>query len=200
VADDAHVLLCTCRDAGELQMLRAALEARGVPLRIEGATTHGMLGMIHGAGLAPRVLVPPVWRPMARQIAAEIVGPFEDEEQDGGPRAVAGTPFRGLSPEAEPEADDHDHDHDHDHDPVGGLARRNVAVPLMLAVFGLPWGLGHIYAGRPRRGVALMVVALGAAGLWFSGVSIAWVVLVAVGLADLAGSIALIQGDHRDRR
>ncbi|MBL8945262.1 MAG: DUF2007 domain-containing protein [Myxococcales bacterium] len=201
MADDALVLLCTCRDAGELQMLRAALEARGVPLRIEGATTHGMLGMIHGAGLAPRVMVPPQWRATAREIAAEIVGPFDDGGDDDAPRAIAATPFRAMTPDPdEPDGDaEPDDDDDDDDDDVATVApaRRSFAVPLMLAVLGLPWGFAHIYARRPVRGLALMVTAAIAAGWVLSGSMLGAYLLGTVALVDLVGSIALIARDNR---
>lgn len=205
MADDALVLLCTCRDAGELQMLRAALEARGVPLRIEGATTHGMLGMIHGAALAPRVMVPPQWRATARQIAAEIVGPFDDGGDDGTPRAIAATPFRAMTPDPDDELEDPaelEDDEPDDEDDVATVAptRRSVAVPLMLAVLGLPWGFAHIYARRPMRGLALMFTAAVAAGWLLSGSMIGAYLLAAVGLVDLVGSIALITRDNRATR
>jgi hypothetical protein len=189
-------------------MLRAALEARGVPLRIEGATTHGMLGMIHGAGLAPRVMVPKAWRTTAREIAAEIVGPFDDAADDDAPRVIAATPFRAMTPEPdEPDGDDGDggddddrDDDDDDHEVATvAPARRSFAVPLMLAVLGLPWGFAHIYARRPMRGLALMLTAAIAAGWLLSGSMLGAGLLATVALVDLVGSFVLIARDNRGR-
>lgn len=191
MADDAHVLLCTCRDMGELQMLRAALEARGVPVWIEGAAVHGVLGMIHGAALAPRVMVPPAWRSTAREIAADIVGPFDDD--DDAPAPTGGNtslPFRTEGPELDADPNDPDEEEDDD-DAIEVAAPKPLrfAIPLMLVVLGLPWGFGHIYARRPVHGLLLLLLTAAAAAALFGGVRHAGMMLAAIGLADLVGSL-----------
>ena len=99
-------------------------------------------------------------------------------------------------PDGDAEPDDDDDDDDDDVATVAP-ARRSFAVPLMLAVLGLPWGFAHIYARRPVRGLALMVTAAIAAGWVLSGSMLGAYLLGTVALVDLVGSIALIARDNR---
>jgi hypothetical protein len=182
-------------------MARAALEARGVPVRVDGAATHGVLGMIHGAALAPRVMVPRPWRATAREIVADIVGPFADEGDDAREDAAReALPFRVAGQDdGAPEDDAPDHDVD-DIDDAPVPARRSLAIPVMLGMLAMPWGFGHVYARKPRIGVALMAVALVAAAFWVSGSYPAIGVLVAVALADVFGSMVFIARYNRSLR
>jgi hypothetical protein len=196
VADDAYVLLCTCREMGELQMVRAALEARGVPVRIEGAAVHGVLGMIHGAALAPRVMVPPPWRATAREIVADIVGPFDEDPDDARDDAQReDLPFRTAAAETDEAEDDDAQDvaaTDEDENEVAAPPRRSLAIPVMLGMLALPWGFGHVYARQPAIGLSLMAVALVAAILFFSGVYQAGALLIAVAITDVVGSMIFV--------
>ncbi len=185
-------------------MVRAALEARGVPVRIEGAAIHGVLGMLHGAALAPRVLVPSLWRSTAKAIVTDIVGPFDDDlgEASAGKTKTA-LPFRAEAVEQDGGDDDQADDDEADDDDIDDAlvpvapARRSFAVPLMLGMLGLPWGFGHIYARHPGPGAALMVLAGGAAAAWLAGVPFAGLALIAVGLMDIVGSMLLIARYNR---
>lgn len=200
VADDAYVLLCTCRDVAEVQMARAALEARGVPVRIEGAAIQGVLGMIHGAAVAPRVMVPAAWRATAREIVADIVGPF-DASGDVAP--TDGTredlPFRTPGPDddgpLDEEQDDDDgplDEHDDDDDDTPTPPRRSLAIPIMLGMLALPWGFGHLYARQPKIGIPLLAISAVSAILFFSGIYEAMFALVAVGVTDVVGSMFFV--------
>ncbi len=196
MADDSYVLLCTCRDIAEVQMARAALEARGVPVRIEGAAVQGVLGMIHGAALAPRVMVPKAWRATARQIVADIVGPFDEETEDAKSDAAReDLPFRApIEDEDDAEPDDIAEAED---DEVQAPRKRSLAIPVMLGMLALPWGFGHVYARKPAIGIALMVVAFVAAIAFFSGVYEAGGVLIAVAITDVVGSMFFVAKYNR---
>jgi hypothetical protein len=197
VADDAYVLLCTCRHIAEVQMARAALEARGVPVRIEGAAVQGVLGMIHGAALAPRVMVPKAWRKTAREIVADIVGPFDAEDEDDDAEGMReDLPFRTAAADDEvgEEPDDVVAPED---DEAPAPVRRSFAIPVMLGMLAMPWGFGHIYARKPMIGVALMVIAVAAAIAFFSGIYEAGSVLIAVAITDVIGSMFFVARYNR---
>ena len=181
--DEPFVLLCECRNVGELQLVRAALEANSVPMRIEGEATHGVLGAIYGAAQTPRVLVPPKWLKAARSIAADIVGPFDDTEAEA-EQDDKGSPFR------EDAAPDESDAAAADPDDAGPLVRKKMlGVPFLLAMFMLAIGFGHIYAGRVRTGIVLMALTLvGIVDLIF-GAGWGALLIVAVELFDLVGGL-----------
>lgn len=199
MADDAYVLLCTCRHIAEVQMARAALEARGVPVRIEGAAVQGVLGMIHGAALAPRVMVPKPWRATAREIVADIVGPFDEESEDArSDGAREDLPFRApVEDEADVAEPEPDEIAEPEEDEVATPARRSLAVPVMLGMLAMPWGFGHVYARKPAIGIALMVIAVAAAVAYFSGIYEASGVLIAVAITDVVGSMFFVARYNR---
>jgi len=87
------VTLVECNDVGELHALRAALEAHGVPCQIQGEHTHGILGSFHGSMVRSRVMVPRPGLAVARQLAEDIVGPF-DERPPTDDAAPDELPFR----------------------------------------------------------------------------------------------------------
>ncbi|HET6581861.1 MAG TPA: hypothetical protein VFG69_00415, partial [Nannocystaceae bacterium] len=116
MSDDSYVLLCECRNTSELQLVRSALQAHDVPMRVIGEAAHGVLGAIHGAALMPRVLVPKAWLPTAQGIAADVVGPF-DEAEPAEDDSAARSPFREGAAELDatepnPGIDDDDDDDD----------------------------------------------------------------------------------------
>ena len=202
MTDDAYVLLCTCRDIAEVQMARAALEARGVPVRIEGAAMQGVLGMIHGAALAPRVMVPKPWRATAREIVADIVGPFDGQDDDHKAEGLReDLPFRTAAADDELVEQEGDAEADevaeHEQDETPAPVRRSFAIPVMLGMLAMPWGFGHVYARQPVIGVVLMAIALVAAVLWFSGVYAAGGVLIGVAITDVVGSMFFVARYNR---
>jgi len=66
---DEWVRLIECNDVVELHTVRATLEARGVPCRVRGEHTHGIMGAMQGAVVRSRVEVPR-WVPT---VARELV-------------------------------------------------------------------------------------------------------------------------------
>lgn len=184
-------------------MARAALEARGVPVRIEGAAMQGVLGMIHGGAVAPRVMVPKQWRSTARDIVADIVGPFDEpSDQAGDDGKREDLPFRTAGPDDD-DSDDDDGDaeeraeEEDDDDGPATPPRRTLAIPLMLGLLAMPWGFGHLYARRPKTGLVLLGTSAITAILFFSGFYQALGVLIAIGLFDVVGSMFFVVRHNR---
>lgn len=191
VDDEPYVLLCECRNVGELHLVRAALQAHGVPLRVEGEAVHGVLGAIHGAAQMPRILVPPKWLQSAREIAADIVGPFDEAPADVDDEAP-GSPFREGAAEDDAQAEPDDE---------GPLERPKMhGVPLLLAMLGLAVGLGHIYARRMRTGLFLLAFAIVGVVAMIGGRPWGVVVVVAVELTDLVGALVAVTMYNRALR
>jgi Putative prokaryotic signal transducing protein len=184
--NEAYVLLCRCRDAVEAQAVRAALDARGIPVRVEGEHMHGILGSLHGAMVQPRIMVPPAALGVSRQLAAEIVGPFDDPDEPLDPHGE-GSPWR-LPAELDdgPDAVVSPDDDAPDEGPL--VRRKSLGVIGLLALMGLAVGFAHIYVGRPRRGLALLVVAAFAVGSLIAGRS-GGVLLPLVWLLDVVGGV-----------
>ncbi len=161
--DDRYVLLCRCRDAVEAQAVRAALDARGIPVRLEGEHMHGILGSLHGAMVQPRIMVPASALRIARTLAADIVGPFDDPGDDAD-EGDEGSPWRLPAAESDDaqlvEIDDTG-DELEDSPPV---RRKSMGVVGILALMGLAVGFAHIYVGHTGRGLALLVLAAFAVG------------------------------------
>ncbi len=158
--DDRYVLLCRCRDVVETQSVRASLDARGIPVRVEGEYVHGILGSFHGAMVQPRVMVPASALRLARRIAADVVGPFDDTDDDEEAEAV-GSPWRLPAGDDEIATDDASAAELEE----GPLVRpKRLGVLALLALMGIAVGFAHIYVGHPRRGVALLVVTAFAIG------------------------------------
>jgi hypothetical protein len=196
MTEESFVLLCECRNVGELHLVRAALQAERVPMRIEGEATHGVLGAIHGAAQMPRVLVPTRWLEHARTIAAEVVGPFDDAPPEEAEDAAGTSPFR------EGAADD-DAAPDDDAEPDDGkpLVRpKMVGVPLLLALLGLAIGLSHIYARRMKTGLVLLALAVVGGIAFIAGQPWAVGLLVAVELFDVVGGIVAVTRYNRALR
>ena len=186
---DTFVLLCECRNVGELQLVRAALQARGVPMRIDGETLHGVLGALHGAALAPRVLVPKMWLPTARSIAAEVVGPFEDAEPEGEATRARLSLREPAGEDDDDEPAPTDDDDDDEPDEVPAERRKFVGVPLLLALVGLAIGFGHLYVRKTGIGAALLFVFLAAFAAWIAGRSAALYVMAGVYVIDVVGGV-----------
>jgi hypothetical protein len=186
VSDDSYVLLCECRNTSELQLVRSALQAHDVPMRVIGEAAHGVLGAIHGAALMPRVLVPKAWLPTAQGIAADVVGPFDETDQAEDDEAT-GSPFREGAAELDATEPTDVGDDEDDETPME--RPKFLGVPLLLALFGLAVGLGHIYARRMKTGLVLLAIAAGSVIVWIAGNGAGVIGLAAVEAFDLVGGL-----------
>lgn len=190
--DHEWVTLVECHDVAELHALRAALESSGVPCRIQGEHTHGIMGAIHGSMVRSRVLVPQPGLAVARRIAADIVGPFEHDppppEDPADPQ-----PFRRA---AEPVADADDDDA-----PARPLAQRPKSYNRLILIaflFIAPLlGLAHVYAGSNTRAGVLFVLSMLAIPMALRGESWALYMLAAIWLADILGGALAISAHNR---
>ncbi|MCH9679883.1 MAG: DUF2007 domain-containing protein [Deltaproteobacteria bacterium] len=173
------VLLCECRDVAELHTVRASLEARGVPVRIVGEHTHAALGMLQGAAIAPRVLVPESALATARGLVEDIMGPFAEPlvddsgEHDG--------PYRGVS----------GFDEGTRYTPPPPQPKSIAVISLIVLMFGIGplLGLCHQYVGQARRGMVLAVVGIFAATVFLRGEQWAVGLLAIVWVSDVVGGV-----------
>ena len=204
---DELVPLCSCWDLAEAQAIRASLEARGVPTLIDGEHQRGVMG-VFGAAVDLRIMVPRSQLRLAHGLASEIISglpPLPEEDQDEPDSELEPPPHRRALPEDlvayrdDEEGRDEPADDEDDEDDTGSqLRRRSVGVPIVLGVFGLTLGLGHIYAGRRNIGLGLLLVAGVSIIAYWSGSSFAPAVTVAVWLVDLVGSVLLISRQNRE--
>lgn len=202
--DDAEwVLLTECSTMAELHTLRATLEARGVPCHVHGEHTHGVLGPIHGAAVRSRVLVPRRALGVARMLAEDIVGPF-DERPEPLDDAAEASPFRTLA-EAAGAEDEDDEDDAGALEPVRGedaqpraLRPRSYGPLLLVALLGGAFfGLSHYYVRRNGRAGVLAVVGALALVARLQGAAWAGAVLGAVALVDLLGGALAVAAERR---
>lgn len=202
--DDAEwVLLTECSTMAELHTLRATLEARGVPCHVHGEHTHGVLGPIHGAAVRSRVLVPRRALGVARMLAEDIVGPF-DERPEPLDDAAEASPFRTLA-EAAGAEDEDDEDDAGAHEPARGegahpraLRPRSYGPLLLVALLGGAFfGLSHYYVRRNGRAGVLAVVGALALVARLQGAAWAGAVLGAVALVDLLGGALAVAAERR---
>lgn len=190
---DGWVLLTECHDVAQLHALRAALEARGVPCRIEGEHTHGIMGAFHGAMVASRVLVPVPALPVARTLVADILGPFDEQAEDDELPADE-TPFRreadaitdAIAEPAEPAEP-----------PALQLRSYARLVLVVFLVIGPLLGLGHLHAGRNLQAGLLVLLTLFAAPAALGGAAWAQGVLAGVWIADVVGGALGIAAHNR---
>lgn len=195
--NDAWVLLAECNDVAELHALRAALEARGVPCQVLGEHTHGIMGPIHGAMVRSRVLVPQPALALARQLAEDIVGPFDEatprgaDDDDDDP-----SPFRRAAEVAEDDADDDDDEREPEA-PALRLKSHGRLILVALLVVAPLFGLAHVYAGKGLRAGVLALASLFAIPAALGGATWAMAVLGAVWIADLVGGAVGIAAHNR---
>ncbi len=185
MSDDRDwLLLCECNSTAELHVLRATLQAHGVPCQLQGEHTHSVLGPIHGAISRPRVLVPRGAMELARELAEDIVGPFESSvaPQDDDDQ---GSPYR-----AEPKLDLPSEAAD------TTPPRKSFGILVLgLFLFVPPFlGVTHLYAGRRVRAG---ILALASVLLVISG-SNPWLVLVWI--ADVIGGGLAIASYNREQQ
>ncbi len=176
-------LLGTSNNTAEILLVRAELEARGIPVRVEGEHTHGVLGAFHGSVVMPRIFVPKRALRDAQALVEPVLGPFanpHDDEQD----VPVGSPFRSQA-----EQDDDDGD------TVAPLGRRKQYGVILILTWMIlpPWfGLNHLYARKHNRALALFALSVmgfgaGTNGMWWGGV-----IFALVWPADvIGGSIAV---------
>lgn len=189
MADDPDwVLLVECNDLAELHTLRASLEAHGIPCQVHGEHTHGILGPIQGAMIRPRVLVPRRALVHARELAEDVVGPFdevlaEDDAADGeAPYRVAAAPVP-----AERER------------PAPSVRPKSYAALVLVAFVVLPplFGVSHLYVGRNTRAGILAAISVFAIAASFHGVLWTQAVLGMVWVLDLVGGAVGIAAHNR---
>lgn len=216
MADDSEwVLLVECSTMAELHTLRATLEARGVPCRLHGEHTHGVLGPIQGAAVRSRVLVPRRALAVARSLAEDIVGPFDERPEDEADDADA-SPFRTaaeLAPEDYEDEEDDEHDEhegsqptalaepdepDEPRDPMALRPRTYAALPLIVLTGVGPFlGFSHLYLGHSFRAAVLVLVSIVAFVASLGGVEWGGVLLGLVWLVDLVGGTLGIAAHNR---
>lgn len=171
------VLLCECWDVAELHTVRACLEAHGLPVRVQGEQTHGVMGMLHGATVRSRILVPQAGLTLARELAQEVMGPFADgqngDDAQGSPFRREGQPTLAQRP--------------HSRRPRRRKRLITIGIISAAALFFPITGLAHLYVARYRRGAVLLVCTLFAHGvaasesLWGISLMILLLVLDAIG-------------------
>ena len=210
MSDDVEwVLLVECSTMAELHTLRATLEARGVPCRVHGEHTHGVLGPIHGAMVRSRVLVPRRALKLARTLAEDIVGPFDERPELDDDDEADASPFRSSAELAPGEPDDVDEPDDDDEassdrsDALDegrprSLRPRSYAVLMLIALMGGAFfGLSHLYVRR--NGTALALATLGILAIVASvrGAGWAGIALPVIWVLDLAGGLHGVYADRR---
>lgn len=188
---DAFVELCTCTDGLTAQSVRAALEARGIAVVIQGGHTHDMLGPISAAYMRPRVLVHPEDLSTAKIIAEDIVGRLDDHpDPESAPERVD-DPMRPIPNELLDDEGDENLEDVGDgvtNDATPGKPK-SYGVPLLLAFLGLGLGLSHIYAGRGRVGGVLLLLAVLGINLSISGQIVGLFIIAVVWSVDLVGGL-----------
>ena len=189
------VTLVECNDVGELHALRAALEAHGVPCQIQGEHTHGILGSFHGSMVRSRVMVPRPGLAVARQLAEDIVGPF-DERPPTDEAAPDELPFRRSAEAAAADDEDEAAERAAPARPKS-YARLILVACLIVAPF---FGLAHVYAGQNARAGMLMVLSLFSLPFALGGATWAMVVLAGVWVGDLVGGAFGIAAHNRRLR
>ncbi|HVH99252.1 MAG TPA: DUF2007 domain-containing protein [Enhygromyxa sp.] len=191
---DELVPLCQCWDLAEAHVIRASLEARGIPVLIEGEHHRGMMGMV-GAAVTLRVMVPASQLELARELASDLIpdlagGSHGDERELG----------EGLSPARRPPDedlvdypdDDDDALDEAEQDEAPAPRKKSLAVAALVAALGLAVGLLHIYAGQEKVGGILFVIAMTGLALWIVGQPLGLVILMGVWLVDIVRGFVLL--------
>lgn len=193
--DHAWVTLVECNDVGELHALRAALEAHGVPCRTEGENTHGIMGAIHGSMVRSRVLVPRRGLMVARKLAEDIVGPFDEPSPPSATDDddVDESPFRRQAEAAVEGEDD-------EPTPPPAMRPKSYSRLVLIAfmVVAPLFGLSHVYAGRNARAGVLLLLTVVALPQALFGAAWAWWMLVGIWLADILGGAVAIAEHNRE--
>lgn len=215
--DPDWVLLVECNTMAELHTLRATLEARGVPCRVHGEHTHGVLGPLQGAAVRSRVLVPRRALRVARALAEDIVGPFDERPEDDDD-AYDASPFRTAAelaagddeaapddalarPERFAETDDDDAEDDEPEPPGRPKSYAALGAVLVLMLASAPLaGLAHLYVHRNVRGGLLLGLSIACAVAALGGVAWASGLLAGLWALDLVGGTLGIAEHNRRLR
>lgn len=97
---DAFVPLCTCHDSMSAQAVRAALEARGLEVIIQGGHSRDVLGGVYGAMIQPRILVRPDDLALAAELAEDVMGELGHARDHGDDHRRVDHPMRPVPSEA----------------------------------------------------------------------------------------------------
>ena len=160
-------------------MLRATLEAHGCPCQVRGEHTYGVLGPAHGAVARPRILVPHGALGVARELAEDIVGPFDVAPSDDD--AQRGSPYRDEAQlETAAVASDPS---------VPSTKSYGILILSMFLLVPPLFGATHLYAGRRWTATGLALLSL------IAVVSLSWKALALVWVLDLVGGTRAI-GTH----
>ncbi|NVB42909.1 hypothetical protein G6O69_34125 [Pseudenhygromyxa sp. WMMC2535] len=214
---DKLVPVCTCWDLAEAMAIRGSLEARGVPVHVDGEHQRGMLNLF-GSAIELRIMVPASQLRLAHQLASEIIAglpepdlgpeeapagfelsptrrpPAEDlvpypdtEDEDGGDAAAA-------DKEGSEEGEDNEEDARAELEPA---QRKSIGAVLMLAFLGLSLGTVHAYAGNKTGARILLAFAALGLLLRLSGSLIGTSILALVWLTDVVHGTVLIVRHNR---
>lgn len=184
---DELVPLCECWDIVEAQSLRASLEARGVPVHIDGEHQRAATGLLL-AGVKLRAMVPRSQLELARRLAADLRPDLAPDDEDDAPPDVHTSPARRLPDGDSVEDDDEVVEED------GPLVRKkSLAAAVLLAFIGLAIGTLHIYAGEQQLGIALVIVAVFGVGLWIAGQPAGQMIVMLVWAIDIVRGFILLR-------
>ncbi len=174
---DELTTVCTCGHVFEAQAIRAALEARGLFVHVDGLHHTSMYGGL-AAPMILRIMVPRSQLAIARELASEVVGelpPVDDEDDDDEHDEFS--PHRRPQPEdlaryGEPIEDEQgegdEDDEDDDEDEQTALAQRGRhPIAKVLIVSGLGVGVGFVlitayFGALVSFGVAALIWQLSA--------------------------------------
>jgi hypothetical protein len=161
------VPLTTCHGPVEAMGIRSLLEAEDIEVLVEGENVRGALGMLQGAAIELRVMVRRADLEDARVLLEEVEYaehlPPEPETGEADDPSIK----RFVESHAETDATELD--------ASPRISPRRPGIAIALAIF-IPLGTGHIYAQRPKTGMAIGALQLLSYILYFRG----WFVLPAV--------------------
>lgn len=116
---DELVTVCTCSDMVQAQAIRGSLEARGVPVLVDGEHQRNVLGML-GTVVDLRIMVPRSQLRLAHTLALEIIEdlpPLELDDDEGGQLGREDSPLRRALPgELDPPDDEYEYDDEYEDD------------------------------------------------------------------------------------
>jgi hypothetical protein len=201
---DQLVSLCECWDLLEAQAIRASFQARGVFVHLDGEHHRSMMGMM-GSAVALRVMVRSSQLELARELGSEIIpdlaraGDHDDDDEPGSEHSpLRRPPAEDLVDYRDDDDPPHDEADDDDDDDVPDLlAKKSIAVALVVFGLGLAVGTIHLYAGQRNQGLGLLAVGAFAFVSMVSGQTWALPLLAAVWIVDAAHGIHLLRERNR---
>jgi hypothetical protein len=167
---------------------------------VQGEHTHGVLGPIQGAMVRSRMLVPRRALPVARSLAEDIVGPF-DERPELGDDDAEGSPFRTsaeLAPADEPGDDAPASDEPEARGSPRRLRPRSYAVLMLIVLSGASvFGLASLYVRRNTAAGILATLSVFSLVAWTRGAEWPPLVLAGVWVFDLISGVNGVYEDDR---